>query len=142
MAPMLRTPSIRVLVATLAVVPVVVLAVVLVTLLAASTREISERLGESLVDNATSSVRADVSSFLSGAVRVSDLYERRLAGGLLPTTDLGAWERPELDDLVVNPGVASICFGAASGETTWLLRRADHLELGCVGPDGSATEFR
>lgn len=142
MAPMLRTPSIRVLVATLAVVPVVVLAVVLVSLLAASTGEISERLGESLVDNATSSVRADVSTFLGGAVRVSDLYERRLAAELLPMNDLGAWERPELDDLVVNPGVASICFGAANGETTWLLRRADHLELGCVGPDGSATEFR
>ncbi len=137
-----RTPSIRTLVAALAVGPVALLAITMVVLLAASTRSISERLGNSLVDNATDNVRADVSVFLGGAVRVSDLYERRLAAGLLPGEGLAAWERPQLDDLVVNPGVASICFGAVSGETTWLLRREAQLEVGRVAPDGTATEHR
>jgi hypothetical protein len=139
---MRRTPSIKVLIATLAIVPVFLLAIALFSLLAVSTQDISERLGITLVDNATSDVRTDVASFLAGAVRVSDLYERRVRAGLLPTQDLKAWERPQLDDLAVNPTVASISFGAATGETTWVLRRAGHLELGRVAPDGSAVERR
>lgn len=137
-----RPPSIRVLIATLAVVPVLLLAVALFSLLAVSTQEISERLGNSLVDNATTHVRSDVATFLGNAVRVSDLYERRVRAGLLPTRGLEAWERPQLDDLSVNTSVASICFGAVNGETTWLLRRPSYTEVGRVAPDGTAVELR
>lgn len=137
-------PSVRTLVALIVIAPVVAAAAVLVTLSTVTNRRIAENLGSSIVDSATARVSAQVKEYLSEAVRVSDLYERRLARGVLKADgaveDWREWERLMLDDLVTSPDVASICFGNAAGDATWLLRGPKEtgggLEVGRV--DGSA----
>jgi hypothetical protein len=134
-----RSPSIRVIIALLMVVPVVIIAALLVTLSSVTAHRIAENLGEQLVDSTTETVQGDVREYLASAVRISDLYARRLERGELPvnvargpdlTGDIGAWERDMLDDLVTTPNVASICFGNAQGDATWLLRNKGRLEVG------------
>src|SRR5262249_11002227 len=52
-----------------------------------------------------------------------------------------AWEPTMLDDLLTTPDVASICFGNAAGDSTWLLRHAGRLEAGRAdGPRDSFTQ--
>ncbi|MFM9956726.1 MAG: SpoIIE family protein phosphatase [Phycisphaerales bacterium] len=141
---MLPSPSIRLLISLVVVVPIVVIAAALVALSTATNRRIAEDLGRELVDSSTNRVSAEVTRYLADAVRVSDLYAARIAAGRLPTRALQAWERPMLEDLVFSPSVASICFGASTGEATWLLRgRAGRLELGRVreGRNDHAEEF-
>ncbi len=127
--------SIRVLVTLLVVLPIAAVAAALVGLSSSASRGISEQLGASLIADASARVRSDLSRFLSGAVRVSDLYERRVRDGVLPTDSLQDWERFELDDLVTSPDVASISFGSIRGDCTWVLRNKGRLEVGRA--DGS-----
>jgi phosphoserine phosphatase RsbU/P len=149
-----RGLSLRWVIALLTVVPIVGVTGALVVLLTVTNQQVSEQLGSAVVESANARVRTEVTSYLQSAVRVSDLYERRLAAGvLLPDVvrDQDAWERAMLDDLVTNPDVASICFGNVRGETTWLLRNRDsagktRLEVGRVPAqtspeDANAKEF-
>lgn len=133
MAARLRRPrhhaSVRRLVALAVVLPIVAVSLVLVGLLVRSSNHISEDLASTLATSAAQRVRADVHAYLASAVRVSDLYERRLAGGVLSTRELSGWERYMLDDLATTPTVASICFANPGGDTTWLLRAHGRLEL-------------
>ncbi len=122
--------SIRVLVTAMVVLPIVAVAAGLVWLSSSASRGISEQLGASLMSGAAARVRSDLARFLSSAVRVSDLYERRVRDGVLPVDDLRAWERFELDDLVTSPDVASISFGSVRGDCTWVLRNKGRLEVG------------
>jgi sigma-B regulation protein RsbU (phosphoserine phosphatase) len=135
---MSRTPSIRVIVALLMAGPVIVIAGLLVVLSSVTAHRIAEDLGAQLVDHATATVQRDTREYLASAVRISDLYARRLARGELATTNLREWEPVMLDDLATTPDVASICFGNAAGDSTWLLRHAGRLEVGRVnGAAGS-----
>jgi phosphoserine phosphatase RsbU/P len=139
----MRAPSVRTVIAAAAVIPIVVVAIALVVLFSLTGRRISEQLGASLIADATARVESDLRAFLSHAVRTSDLYTRRILDGSLPIDDLGAWETDELHDLLTTPDVASICFGAADGSATWLLRAHGRLELGRVtrGNNDAAVEF-
>lgn len=131
-------PSLRTLIAWIVLLPVLLASVALVALSTITSRRVAEELGASIVDEAGARVASEVRSFLSSSVRVSDLYARRIADGVLPTSPLDAWERPMLDDLLTNPDVASICFGNEKGESVWLLRGRKGLEIGRVsgpGPD-------
>jgi len=138
-----RTISIRTLVTLIVVIPIAIASGLLVWLSASTSRRVAEELGRSLVETATDRAAAEVRAFLSEAVRVSDLYARRIDDGLLPTADLRRWERAMLDDLVTSPRVASICFGNAEGDATWLLRGEGRLELGRVtgGRNDEAVEL-
>ena len=139
---MLRPFSIRALLAGALTVPVVVIAAVLVILSSVTAHRIAENLGEQLLVRAGDVVHRDMSKYLSSAVRISDLYTRRIEHGILPTRGgLQAWERPMLDDLVTSPDVASICFGNAQGDATWLLRNKGRLEVGRAdGPRDNFTQ--
>src|SRR5688572_12591415 len=133
--------SIRVIVALLMVTPVLVIAALLVILSSITAHRIAEDLGAQLVQNATADAEGDIREYLSSAVRISDLYARRIERGELPTSSLQAWERMMLDDLATTPDVASICFGSTAGEATWLLRNKGRLEVGRAGSgpvDGTA----
>src|SRR4029434_4461292 len=78
--------SIRVIVALLMVTPVLVIAALLVILSSVTAHRIAEDLGAQLVQNATVDAEGDIREYLSSAVRISDLYARRIERGELPTT--------------------------------------------------------
>jgi phosphoserine phosphatase RsbU/P len=136
---MRRPFSIRVVLALALTAPVVAIAAVLVILNSITAHRIAENLGEQLLIRAGDVVQRDMSKYLSSAVRISDLYARRIENKILPTNGLAAWERPMLDDLVTTPDVASICLGNAQGDATWLLRNKGRLEVGRA--DGSRENF-
>ncbi len=140
----LGTPSVRILIATLMVLPILAVSVALATVFARNSRQISQDLGATLVRTSTDRVSGEIQAYLQSAVRMSDRYARQIYEGALPTTGLRAWERPMLDDLLTVPDVASICFGNEAGDSTWLLRNEGRLEVG--GSDGSkngdAAEYR
>ncbi|QOJ16845.1 MAG: SpoIIE family protein phosphatase [Phycisphaeraceae bacterium] len=138
-----RQPSIRTLIALMVTIPMAAVAASLVTLSVVTSRRVAEELGANLVRHTTVSVQAQVRQYLSEAVRVSDLYARRVADGVLPLDGLTAWERPMLDDLLTSPDVASICLGTERGDATWLLRAHGRLEVGRVtgGRNDEAVEY-
>jgi sigma-B regulation protein RsbU (phosphoserine phosphatase) len=123
--------------------PMTIGAAALVTLSIVTSRRVAEDLGRDLVDAATGAVQREVRDYLGEAVRVSDLYTRRVEQGVLGAADLRAWEQFMLDDLLTTPDVASICFGNERGEATWLLRAHGRLEVGRViqGRNDEAIEF-
>jgi phosphoserine phosphatase RsbU/P len=123
-------PSITMLIAAIVVSPIVVVSAVLVGLSWTSSARISESLGHEVMAGAAQSVATEVRDFLCEAVRVSDRYARRLEAGVLPDPPKQAWERVMLDDLTTTPNVASICYGNAAGDATWLLRGPGRLEVG------------
>lgn len=141
---MRNRPSIRTLVGVVVLAPILAVSLALVVLSSATSRKIAEQLGVTIVDTAAARIDADVRAYLSEAVRVSDLYTRRIHDRVLPGADMAgtgastsAWERAMLDDLIANANVASICFGNTQGQTTWLLRAPDGLQVGRVSGPGA-----
>lgn len=130
-----RLPSLRVLITLIVVLPIAVVSVALVSIATVTTSLVADQLGEEIVRGATSRVIGDVRNYLNSAIRVSDLYTRRILDGTLPTSDLPAWERMLFEDIAMNPDVASICFATPQGDCTWLLRAHGRLELGIVRGD-------
>lgn len=123
-------PSLRWLIILIVVLPIATVAAALVTISILTSRSIAEQLGRELVQNATRRVAVEVKDYLGQAVRVSDLYTRRMKTGRLSTTDLASWEAPMFEDLATNPDIASICFGNTGGDATYLDRTHGRLELG------------
>src|SRR5688572_11491700 len=126
--------SIRLLVALVAVLPVAAVSAALVALSSDTGRRIAEDMADTLAQSATEQVRSDVATFLGRAIEVSDRYALRVREGRLPVAgaDLSqSWRQQMFDDLTTTPAVASICFGNAAGDSTWLLRgQQAPLELG------------
>src|SRR5688500_12405898 len=126
--------SIRLLVALVAVLPVAAVSAALVALSSDTGRRIAEDMADTLAQSATEQVRSDVATFLGHAIEVSDRYALRVREGRLPVAgaDLSqSWRQQMFDDLTTTPAVASICFGNAAGDSTWLLRgQQAPLELG------------
>jgi sigma-B regulation protein RsbU (phosphoserine phosphatase) len=127
-----RLPSVRLLITLIVVVPIVVVAAALIAIATVTSRSIAEELGRELVSSATDRVIFDVKNYLGSAMRVSDLYVRRVTSGALPADNLGDWERNLFEDLAANPDVASICFANPRGDCSWLLHAYSGLELGMV----------
>jgi len=117
-------------VTTLVVAPLVLLAAALVWLSSATSRRIAEDLGQAMVRAANSAVEDNARRFLGSAVRVGDLYARRVEAGVLSAERLREWERPILDDLSANQDVASICIGTPDGRSVYIQRAHGRLELG------------
>lgn len=139
--PRANAPSIRLIAAIFVVIPVVVVAGALLVLFSITGQRAGEALGASIIDRASGMVAEDVKQYLGEAVRVSDLYQRRIKDGTLDTVDLEAWERPMLDDLVTSANVASICFGSSTDRSIYLQHAHDRLELG-VGEGPGADQCR
>ncbi|MEZ6234728.1 MAG: SpoIIE family protein phosphatase [Phycisphaerales bacterium] len=139
----MRSVSIRQLAAASVVTPVVAVAGILLLLIWGSTTRTAEALGRTMTEHAGAMVGDNVRAYLSDAVRVSDLYARRIEDGTLSTSDLDAWRGPMLQDLVTSPGVASICFGEADGRAVYLQRANGRIEYGLgVGPgENQCREF-
>jgi serine phosphatase RsbU (regulator of sigma subunit) len=112
------------------VLPIAAVAAALVAISVLTSRSIAEQLGDELVSDATQRVASEVRGYLGDAVRVSDLYARRINMGKLSTTDLASWESMLFDDLMTNDRVASICFGNPAGDAIYLLRAHGRLEYG------------
>jgi sigma-B regulation protein RsbU (phosphoserine phosphatase) len=123
-------PSIRLLVTSLAVAPLILLAAALIWLSSATSRRIAEDLGQAMVRAANDAVEDNARRFLGSAVRMGELYARRVEAGILPTDRLREWERPILDDLTTSPDVASICIGTPDGRSVYIQRAHGRLELG------------
>lgn len=130
-----RLPSLRTLVTLIVVFPIAAVAGALVLISIVSGRNIAEQLGRELVGETTDLVAFEVRRYFSDAVRVSDLYTRRILAGTLSTTDMASWERPMFDDLVTSQNVASICFGTPTGDATYLQQAHGRLELGISDGD-------
>ncbi|CAN5582216.1 hypothetical protein BH09PLA1_BH09PLA1_05030 [soil metagenome] len=130
--PRKRLPSVRLLITLIVVIPIAGVSGALIAIATLTSNQIAEQFGREIITNTTAQVSNDVREYLGSAVRVSDLYARRLAEGVLSSTDLAAWETPMFHDLAVNPDVASICFSTLDGDCTWLLHAHDRLELGMV----------
>lgn len=129
---LIKSPPVRVLVAFIVLLPVTAVSVALAALLFSASRSISESLGSNVVETETARVTDEIQSYLSEAVRVSDLYARRLSMGTLPLTGLTKWEPLMADDLFTSKRVASICFGNRQGEATYLQMAHGRRELGRV----------
>lgn len=125
-------PSLHVLITLIVVLPIAAVSVALVFITTMTSRSIAEQLGREILERATAQVQSHIQSYLGSAMRVSDLYARRLEDDMLSPADLAAWERTMFHDLAANPDVASICFANPSGDCTWLLHAHDRLELGLV----------
>lgn len=138
-----RLPSVRVVVVWIVVLPLLLTSVVLLILANTTGKRAAESLVGTLMDSVSANVHKEVTDYLEDAARLSDVYERRIADGALPTTGLSAWERLMADDLARTPGVASICFANVGGDATWLLRGKRGLEIGRVdgAADGKAVEY-
>lgn len=139
-----RLPSVRVVVVWIVVLPLVLTSLVLLLLANATGKRGAESLVGTLMDSVSANVHKEVTDYLEDAARLSDVYERRILEGTLPTTGLTMWERTMADDLARTPGVASICFANSAGDTTWLLRGKQGLEIGRVdgAANGHALEYQ
>src|SRR3954451_19172299 len=105
-----RLPSLRLLITLIVVAPVAVVSMTIVVIASLASRRIAAELGREITSATMTLVTADVGDYLGQAMRVSDLYARRLRDGVLRPDDLPAWERTMFHDLAANPNVASICF--------------------------------
>lgn len=112
------------------VTPIVVVSVLLVSLSRAAGARVSESLSREVMSAAARSTMAEVRDYRGEAVRTSDRYAHRLEAATLPDPPTEAWERAMFDDLATEPHVASICYGNAAGDATWLLRGPGRLEVG------------
>ncbi len=128
----------RLLITLIVVVPIAVVSALLILITTLTSRGIAEQLGQEIVNSATNRVTQDVNTYLGSALRVSDLYQRRIEEGLLDTKNLATWERPMFHDLASFPDVASICYATLNADCTWLLHAHGRLELGLV--DGNARD--
>jgi serine phosphatase RsbU (regulator of sigma subunit) len=127
-----RLPSIRLLITLIVVLPIAVVSAALMSIAFVTSRSIAEQLGERIVTSATERTSSDVYNYLDSAMRVSNLYARRVADGTLSLDSFAKWEPFLFADLATNPDVASICFTTPGGDCTWLLRAHGRLELGTV----------
>ena len=142
-------PSIRLLITLIVVLPVAAASAALVVISTVTSRQVAEQLGDEIVTSATDRVSSEVRDYLGEAMRVSDLYVRRMREGMLPAKAadggqlLAAWEPSLRDDLLTSPDVASICFGNDGGDAAWLLRAHGRMELGYAdgGKGGEAKEY-
>ncbi len=140
-----RYLSIRWLVAMAVVLPIVIVAVVLFVVAGNSSHRISEDLGASIVSGLTRRISNQVTDHLTSAVRVSDLYARRIAEGRLSLqgNDFHAWEPFLFDDLANNPDVGSITFGSSQGAAVLMMRVHGHTLVGRSSgdPDCRTAEY-
>jgi sigma-B regulation protein RsbU (phosphoserine phosphatase) len=130
-------PSVRWLIIFIVVLPIALVSAALVTISVLTSRAISEQLGNALVAGATARVSGEIRTYLSDAVRVSDLYTRRILSGELPDrAPFPQWESQMLDELATSANVAAITFGNDNGESTYLMRgREGRIELGRFDPN-------
>src|SRR5205814_9872602 len=73
-----RLLPLNVLVMLVVVIPISVLALALVLIATATTRGVSEKLGDQIVSAAVARVSRNVETYLQDAIHVSDLYDRRV----------------------------------------------------------------
>ncbi len=126
-----RLPSIRLLLTLIAVAPALVVSVVLVIIATLTGRHVAEDLAQQTMRSNAARASDQVRNYLAQAVRMSDLYTRRIDDRQLPAKNFErAWLKEMADDLATTPQVASICFGNPQGQSTWLLRAHGRLEFG------------
>jgi serine phosphatase RsbU (regulator of sigma subunit) len=125
-----RLPSIRLLITVIVVAPIAAVSIALISIATINSRAVSRELGHEIIVRARERVEADIRSYLGSAMRLSDLYMRRIGDKTLPTTNLATWERSLVQDILIHRDVASICFANPAGDCTWLLRHGPRLELG------------
>lgn len=111
--------------------PVALVATALVIISATMNQRIAEQLAEEVFTGTTQRVSDDVMDYLGDAVRVSNLYARRIREGRVPTdAKPAAWQPFLFDDLFSETNVASICFGNARGDAVWFLYAHNRYEYG------------
>ncbi|HEX8522506.1 MAG TPA: SpoIIE family protein phosphatase [Tepidisphaeraceae bacterium] len=143
-SPAKRLPSIRLLFILIVLLPVVIASAALFTLAQWTGHSVSNQQALEAITTATNQTSEEVTDFLTHAVRLSELYSRRIGDAELPTTNFQqAWLRSMANDLATTPEIASICFGNPAGEATWLSRVHNRMEFGLAhaGAGDNATEL-
>jgi HAMP domain-containing protein len=130
-----RRWSIQVLVVLMAVAPVVLIGAAFMVVNAVVIDNTADRLGTVQIAAATDRVAESVKAHLETARRISDRYAAAVRTGRLEAggpAALREWERAFLNDLLVNPGVSSLCMANMRGDTAWVLRSGPGLQVGRV----------
>lgn len=132
--------SIRLLVALAVAAPLLAATATLLVLSWRTSEQVATRLEQSVARSAITSIKLQVAAYLTDAIRLSDLYVRRIEGERLSAADLRAWEPIVLGDLRATPNVDSICFANTEDDAVWLMRTGETLEFGIVD-NGKANTF-
>lgn len=115
-----RPPSIRLLIASAVLAPAIAIAALLIWIGTTTSAGLSDKLGESTLGGSTRLVRTQIGTFLEHAVKVGDLFTRRVETHTLDDADLDAWLAPTLDVLVTNAQIAAITYGTANDDAFYL----------------------
>jgi PAS domain S-box-containing protein len=133
-----QRPSIRSLVAFAVAGPLIAATATLLLLSWRTSDLAASRLEQQVASGAVNAIRLQVAGHLTDAVRLSDLYARRIGAGRLRPSGLRDWTPVLIGDLEATPHVDSICFANTRSETVWLMRTPGSIELGLV--DGERVE--
>jgi serine phosphatase RsbU (regulator of sigma subunit) len=141
--PARRLPSIRFLFVLIVLLPVVIASAALFVIAGWTGSSVANQQAVDTIAMATDRTSDEVRDFLAQAVRLSNLYARRLADHRLPAENFGHAWLAVMSDHLATDDVASICFGNPSGEATWLSRVHSRLEFGLAtrSAGNNATEF-
>lgn len=129
---MRHRPSIRSLVALAVAGPLIAATATLLLLSWQTSEVVASRLEQQVASGAVNTIRLQVAGYLTEAVRLSDLYARRIGSGRLRPSGLRDWTPVLVGDLEATPHVDSICFANTRSETVWLMRTFGSIELGLV----------
>lgn len=118
----MRSVSIRYAGPILFLVPVVIVVVGFGLLASWQGRRVVNDLTGQVVNQAANRVEEQLDSYLTTAVRVTDLTASMIAGGDLDPSDLRAWRPDLVRQLSAFEAVNSLTFGTPDGEATWIIR--------------------
>jgi phosphoserine phosphatase RsbU/P len=127
--PLVRTPSLRSLVAWAVLGPALAIATLLLLIGNATSQKLARDLGDRILGNSSQMVGMQIERFLSDAVSTGDLFARRVEMGSLSLNDLDAWHAPILDVLSTHPHVAAITAGDERNNAVYIQRMPHGLEV-------------
>lgn len=121
-------PSLRLLVSTLVLAPIVAISVALLAISGYTSGRIESQLSASLVRATSTVVTREVNSVIGDAQWVSDLYTYRVQSGVLPAAaEPGAWDKLMVGTLSSRMTLASLAYATPDGRCVMVMRVGDNL---------------
>ncbi|MBS0190372.1 MAG: SpoIIE family protein phosphatase [Phycisphaerales bacterium] len=123
--------------------PILVTSIVLLVVSAVSARRAAESLVGTVMESVVVDVSEEVRDHLAGAVRLSEVYDKRFHDIGFSITDPGFWQRTIREDLVGSPAVAAVGIAQADGRAVWVHRVGKTFVAGTTEPGSRvAREFQ